>query len=261
MKKNNSGGPAQHFTQGLQYGLKLWSTNQELFPDAAAAHADGTFDFIELFSDSKEVPDYNALQKLKGIPVAIHAAHVGRFHDFLIGDHELDVWKQVLALTDFFASSVIVVHPGRNHTIESFKENLMKIDDPRIYIENMAGLDIDSNPMFGQNIDDLARICELKPICFDFEKAVKAACYQKLDYKEYIEEALQKLAPTYFHISGGNKESSIDEHLDLASSNFDLPWIKQVLESREGEKMLVFETPKRGGIANDIANMDYFRAL
>lgn len=245
----------------IKFGLKLWSDNAELFDGAVASFTSHAFDFVELYSSPNDMPHYAALEKLRRMPVTIHATHSNGFHEFSIADEEMKIWRQTVELADFFESSVIVVHPGRIHTLESFKENLARIDDPRIHIENMAGLDIDKNPMFGQKIGDLEKIRELKPICFDFEKAVKAACYQKRDYKEYIREALEKLQPTYFHLSGGDKTNPVDEHLELSASNFDLVWIKKVLEQFAKQGMLVFETPKRGGMENDIANMDYFRSL
>jgi len=245
----------------MKYGLKLWSNNVELFDEAVAAHASQAFDFIELYSNPAHKPDFEALKMLKALPVTIHATHIDGFHEFVIGEKEEAIWKQTLELADFFESEVIVIHPGRAHTFNSFKENLDKIDDSRIYIENMAGLDVDKNPMFGQELSHLERMRELRPICFDFEKAVKAACYQKKDYKEYIEEALQRLKPSYFHISGGDKDNPVDEHLNLQAANFDVAWMKRQLEAMAQPARLVFETPKAHGIENDIANMVYFRSL
>lgn len=244
----------------LKYGLKLWSSNIELFDSAKEAHTKGFFDFIELFADTSRSFDRSSLDSLKDIEVTIHAPHSGMFHEFVIGDAEHATWNRTLELAEFFKSDVIVVHPGRDHTFETFSQNLAKIDDPRVYIENMSGLDIESKPMFGQKLEDLERIHRMKPICFDLEKAVKAARYQDRDYKEYISEALQKLSPTYFHISGGDKESAVDEHLDLAEANFDVVWMKKHISAIAGSR-LVFETPKTTGLQNDIANTDYFRAL
>ena len=244
----------------IKYGLKLWSNNIALFEEAVRAQKQGSFDFIELYSNST-APDYAALRALRDIPVTIHAPHDGAFHEFVITETEETAWKHTRELADFFESPVIVLHPGRDHTLESFKKNLDRIDDSRICIENMAGLDVDHRPMFGQTITDLKELRELKPICFDFEKAIKAAAYQKLDYKEYIASALRELKPSYFHISGGDYKNAVDEHLDLIASNLDLTWIKHALTSLEGDAMLVFETPKRDGIMNDMRNMEYFRSL
>jgi sugar phosphate isomerase/epimerase len=244
----------------IKYGLKLWSNNSELFPEAVKAFKRGEIDFVELYSNPDSLLDTDALRTLLELPVTIHATHSHGFHEFVIKEEQVAIWKQTLQLADFFESDVIVVHPGQAHTIESFQENLAKIDDSRIHIENMSGLDIDRNPMFGQNLSDLEEICRIKPICFDLEKAVKAACYQKVDYKEYILAALHRLRPQYFHISGGTTTHSVDEHTDLKDADFDIQWMKRGLENI-GEVRLVFETPKRTGIDNDLRNMAFFGNL
>lgn len=243
----------------IRYGLKLWSNNTGSVADVVAAHRAGHFDFVELYSDPTKEPDYSALEALKAMPVTIHATHSHGFHEFIIGEEQETLWGQTVHLADFFNSSIIVLHPGRSHTIDSFRENLERIDDPRIYIENMAGLDIDHNPMFGQLIEDLKKLHEIKPICFDLEKAVKAACYQGLDYKEYIQRCLDALSPTYFHISGGDKDSAVDQHLNLWEGDFDLKWMREKVGERGAR--LVFETPKNEGITNDLKNMAYFTDL
>jgi sugar phosphate isomerase/epimerase len=218
------------------------------------------FDFIELYSDPRHVYNPKELAVLKGIPVTVHATHSGGFHTFVIGEEEQGVWAQVLAIADFFQSPTIVLHPGRDHTLETFRVNLALIDDPRIIIENMAGVDLEGHPMFGQKLSDLTEIRKTKQICFDFEKAVKAAHYQQLEYKTYITEVLEKLSPTYFHVSGGNSKDPMDQHTDLFDSDIDFAWIKRQLEALP-ETRLVFETPKRNGLANDRRNMQYFRSL
>jgi hypothetical protein len=106
------------------------------------------------------------------------------------------------------------------------------------------------------------QIKKIKEICFDFEKAVKSACYQKIDYKKFISKCLKELKPNYFHISGGDKKNCKDEHLDLWEANFDLKWIKSKLENIANKKdvFLVFEVPKKGNnLRNDVGNIKLLR--
>lgn len=244
-------------------GLKLWTSNPVTqFSEAAELCSAGQFDFIELYHNP-EVPISDlALELIRSLPVIIHNTHTQQWHKFVLGEKELTVWKKTVELADWFKSPTIVVHPGQSHTLESFTKNLNKINDPRIYIENMAGLDLFKVPMFGQTLKELSAIHHLKPICFDVAKAVKAACYQNLNYQDFIRDCLRELTPNYFHISGGDKSSPIDEHSNLWEATFDVGWVREMLEEySEGHDIqLVFETPKVGNdLKNDLMNLKFFK--
>jgi hypothetical protein len=116
--------------------------------------------------------------------------------------------------------------------------------------------------MHGRTFEDLQPIAAIKPICFDFEKAIKSACFQKIDYKDFILKCVNEFKPKYFHISGGDKNSPIDEHKDLMGVNFDVAWIRELLKSisQKEDIRLVFETAKKdGNLKNDVANLEYFK--
>ena len=244
----------------IAYGLKLWSNNVELFGEAKREYEKKSFDFIEILCNPRYPLDYEALAQLRDIPVTIHSPNTEGFHRFIMGEAELEQWRQTVALADFFNSRVIVVHAGRSHTMESFKKNLALVDDPRIHLENQGSIDVNEFPLFSMSLEELRELHRLKPFCFDFEKAVKVAAFLKLDYKKYITDAMHILKPTYLHVSGGDPTTPEDQHWNLADSPIDFAWIKKmILEIPHAE--VVFETPKKDGITNDIANMDYFRKL
>jgi len=248
----------------IKYGLKLWTSNEIYFQEAIKLYQKQQIDFIELYNNPDKIHDYKkALNSLRNILISIHNANNHGFHEFIIKEKQLKIWKKTIRLANFFNSPYIIVHPGQNHTFKSFKENLKKINDERILIENMSGLDIFKQAMYGQKLSELTQISKVRSICFDFEKAIKAARYQNIDYKKFIKNCLKKLNPLYFHISGGDKNNPVDEHKNLWESNFDLRWIKKILTkfSQDKNLFLVFETPKRNGLKNDIKNIDYFRNL
>lgn len=248
----------------LRYGLKLRTNQSYYFDEAVDLFGQRKFDFIELYNFPCDKTSLRELEKLKNIEIQIHNTHDSGFHEFIIGKEQQAIWKATLELTDFFSSRFIVVHPGQKHDLISFRENLEKIDDPRILIENMAGVDDFGVSMFGQKLNDLIEIKKIKNICFDFEKAIKAAAFQRLDYKTYIIDSLEKLGPEYFHISGGNKNSSRDEHLDLSKANFDLGFVKSKLAKLAFDKdiYLVFEVPKNErDLKNDVANIEIFKEI
>lgn len=246
----------------IKYGLKLWSSNEHLFKEAFCLFRQGNFDFVELYHNGQTELDFEKLKLLKGVPVAIHNTNNCGFHEFEIEKEQLEIWENTKRLADFFESAHIVVHPGTAKNLEEFKRNLAKINDKRILIENMAGLDIYGKKTFGYNLNELREIQKEKEICFDLEKAVKSACYQRIDYKKFISDCLEKLEPFYFHISGGDKNTTRDEHRNLQEANFDLKWIKGKLEiiAKEKDVFFVFEVPKNeNDLINDVENSEYFR--
>ncbi len=210
----------------IKYGLKLWSSNINLLEEAVFLYRKKYVDFIELYHDADKKVNFNSFGLLKKIPINIHAYHNKGFHEFRLGKNELEIWKITKQMADFFKSQFVIVHAGKASGIKNFVDNLKKIDDPRILIENMSGLDIYGKPTFGYNLKELKKIKKIKNICFDLEKAVKSACYQKISYKKFISQCLQELKPLYFHISGGDVNNLHDEHLNLYDANFDLKWIK-----------------------------------
>lgn len=248
----------------IRYGLKLRSDNAPWFPEARQLFGSKRFDFIEL-AHTPDVPfDEAGLEPLRGIPMTVHAPTGHGFHEFVIGEAQLAIWRDTRRIADAVESTVIVLHPGQAHTIGSFFENLGKIDDPRILIENMAGLDVNGKVMFGQRIEDLVAIKETHGICLDIEKAVKAAAYQEMDWMEYLAECIRLLQPSYVHVSGGDAGSPVDEHRDLWDSTYDLANVKRMLErdATRQDVSMVFEVPKKdGALDNDMKNMEYFRGL
>ncbi|OFZ59895.1 MAG: hypothetical protein A3D92_05465 [Bacteroidetes bacterium RIFCSPHIGHO2_02_FULL_44_7] len=246
----------------ILYGLKLWTSNtSEIFQEALRLYKDKRIDFIEIKNNPAEALDFERLSIVKGIPVTVHNVDSHGWHEFNLGPPQFALWQETLRLANFFDSSVIVVHPGQARDFEHFKENLNKIDDPRIILENMAGLDIYGNNVYARTLEGLSEIQPLKPICFDFEKAVKSACFQSIEYKQFISDCVKELKPIYFHISGGDKNSPMDEHKNLYDANFDISWIANFLNTYS-EKMpvkLVFETPKSDGLHNDIENIEFFK--
>lgn len=247
----------------IRYGLKLWSTNQSRhFLEAAELLDKGQADFVEINHNPTEQFDYARYECLKGRLVAIHNTHSHGWHEFALGPAQIKIWQETLALADYFSSPWIVVHPGQARDFDFFRHELQKIDDPRILIENMAGTDIYGGRTFGRTLAELRTLRQLKNICFDFEKAVKAACFQQIDYKDFIHDCLRELDPVYFHISGGDKDTPVDEHLNVWEATFDVGWVAKTLAEHAAnrEVLLVFETPKVGeGLENDVKNIEFFR--
>lgn len=247
----------------ISYGLKIYTSDKrELFSQAAKLIEQHVFDFIELYHQPGVI-DFDKIKIIKDLCVMVHNTHSHGWHEFVLNTEQFLVWEVTKHLADYLKSQYIIVHPGRDHDHTSFLENLKKIDDHRILIENMPGLDIYGQPMFAQTLEQLKKIREYKFICFDLEKAIKAAAYQQIDYNKFIADCLEYLKPNYFHISGGDKNNPMDEHLNLWESNIDWTSLKFLLVqySTTKEIQIVFEVPKLYKLDNDIRNLEWFKKL
>ena len=166
-------------------------------------------------------------------------------------------------MADFFGSENIIVHPPRTHDVKTLQENLAKLGDKRIILESMPGLDIDHQVMqCGQTLEDLKEISKQNGICFDLAKSFKASRHQKLDYQEFVTEALKEIKPKYFHISGGNDDTPVDQHLNMWKAAYDVGWVREALEEYAKDFVihLAFETPKAGDdLTNDVKNVEFFK--
>lgn len=244
----------------IKYGIKLWSNNEEYFKEAVIFYREKKIDFLELKNNYPHKLDYGKLKILREIPIFIHTFEKEGFNKFVLDKKDIKNWNSTIQLANFFDSKFIIVHPGVDYGFNSFLENLKKIDDYRILIENMPGLDLDNQIMYGQTVKQLKKI---RKICFDFEKAIKAANYQNIDYKKFIENCLTMLKPFYFHISGCDINTPYDQHLNLWESNIDLKYIKKKLDKLSSirKNWICFETPKKNSLDNDIKNIEYFKRI
>lgn len=250
----------------IKYGLKLWSTDKGLFKEAARLFNKKEIDFIELYivPDSFMLGKSDFLNDLKNIPTIIHSPHTEHNFDvFSLNDSKIKFFKeQVIKSADFLDSKFIIVHAGIGDSQIIFKENIEKIKDKRILIENMTKVGINNKLCFGYSYQQLKFIKERGfNLCLDFSHAIKSAISQKIYYKEFVEKLIVDLAPNYFHICNGRINNDEDEHRDLFDGDFDIKWIKEILLKLAEKKdvYLVFETMKNGnGLLNDIKNMNYF---
>ncbi|MCB9805866.1 hypothetical protein H6775_01760 [Candidatus Nomurabacteria bacterium] len=248
----------------IKYGLKIWSNNTDWFNEALELYKNKDIDFIEVYHNPNIELDFESLKVFQNVPTTIHACHDDGFHIFKITETEINIWNETLKLADFLKSKYIILHTGIGHTIETFKQELEKIDNDRILLENMSSLDLLHNEMSFHNLESLREIRAMKEMCFDFEKAFKSSVYEKKDYEQFITECLEEFKPFYFHISGGKKSNPVNEHLDVWEADFDVKWTKSKLEEtfKDGECFIAFEVPKKdGNLENDLKNIDYFKNL
>ena len=95
--------------------------------------------------------------------------------------------------------------------------------------------------------------------CLDFTHAIKSAISQNKDYKTIIKD-FASLKPKLFHLCDGTLKTEIDEHLNLGEGEFDLKFIKNIIQESKCKKV-TFEVPKLNKLDNDIKNINYFRKI
>lgn len=248
-------------------GLKLWSSNGVWFPEAVQMFKNNNIDFIELYV-APEPPDQNQLQLLDGVPITIHAPHenhafntsdltraaVSRFHD------------EVIPLANTLNATHIVVHGGIGTSTSAFSEEIKKISDPRLIIENMPKMSLDEHVCFGHSASEIRYIHDTLgfSICFDLGHAIKSAFSQGLEYKDFLRKILTISNATYFHLSDGDSQTAIDNHLSLGSGNFDLGFLKELIRSQSSSQdvRVVFEVPKNNvNLAGDLENIEFFHQI
>jgi sugar phosphate isomerase/epimerase len=251
----------------IRLGLKLWSTNHDLFGEARKHIEAGRADFIELYT----VPGKTDPQALKGafsgVPVTIHAPHENHgFNLHALMDEQVQRFRtEVSKAADALSSPVIVVHGGVGTDGSQFSKNLLRLKEPRIVLENMPKEALGGGICFGYSLDQIRFLYKLSgSLCIDFGHAIKAAASQNIPYRPFLAEILNQFEPRYFHLSDGDPETPIDEHRTLGEGSYDLSWIaKQIKErSNQTDVSVVFEVPKRGvGLENDLHCIERFKKL
>jgi deoxyribonuclease IV len=245
----------------IKYGIKLWSTNSNLYGDFIKSYHEKKVDYLELLYSPGNIEDIDLLIKNR-IPVVIHAPTFNQ--NVLFGDGRFEENDKVLKETMRFAeklnSSQIIIHPDigrKNHFIKFLGEH----KDKRLIIENMPKKGIGGAECIGYALKEIKEYLDIDnfDFCIDFAHAIKSAISQNIDYKKFLKD-LMGLNPRIAHISDGTLKSEEDEHMSLGEGDFDLKFIATLIKKSTIEK-LTFEVPKTNGLTNDVANMDLFKEI
>jgi len=229
-----------------KFGLKLWSTNKNYIKEAERLFEEGLYSYIELFAVPDSFRNYIDLWKKLKIPFVIHAAHsaVG------LNLAKKEFFKQNMKLADEarrFAdeldSDFIIFHPGIEGKIEETVNQLNKIKDQRIVVENKPYYTIDGNFVCnGNSPEEIQFILDSTAVgfCLDVGHTIYSANAQKKDWFLYLKEFL-RLNPKIFHISDGDIKGVCDQHENLCKGNFDF---KKIFSIMPKDGLISIETKK-----------------
>jgi deoxyribonuclease-4 len=243
----------------MRYGLKLWSTNLDVAPEAARLVGEGTFDYIELMPVQGTDP---APFRDMGVPFVMHGP-VERA-GFNLGDvdaraHSLALLHDCLEWADALSADLIVVHPGFG-SLDSAITALSGLDDRRVLIENMPGVGLSGQDMLGVNAIELRGLMDGRfGFCLDFNHAMKAATTLGYPHDSYL-RSLAGLGPRLLHAADGRLSTGMDEHLAIGAGDYDFGLLAEVVRST-GCRIVTLETRRTdlGSFEEDLTSLKRLR--
>ena len=127
-------------------GLKIWSINLSYINDAMRLYEQGFCQYIELFAVPGTYNDVAQKWANLKIPCVIHAPHFKQGLNFA-QKKSFDLNKKLAAEALLFAdrlnSEFVIFHPGADGDIHQTLEQIKKIFDNRMVIENKPYFSLD----------------------------------------------------------------------------------------------------------------------
>ena len=237
-----------HFQDNFMYklGLKLWSTNKNYVKEAKRLYEEGLYSYIELFAVPDSFKDYINLWEELDVPYVIHAAHsaVG------LNLAKKEFFKQNMRLAgqarlfaDELKADIIIFHPGLEGKIEETANQLNKIKDQRIIVENKPYYGLyDNLTCNGNSPEEIKFVLDNVKVgfCLDIGHTIYSANAQNKDWFLYLKEFLS-LNPKIFHISDGDKDGVYDQHKNLGKGSFDF---EKIFSLTPKNSLISIETKK-----------------
>ncbi len=238
----------------MRIGIKIWSTNTELFPIAEELYKQEMFSYLEVYMVPGTIKNCVILKKM-GIPLVLHAPHSR--HGFNAADRNnkknSEIYDEIEQFALLLKPEFVIFHPEFGEIEQSIRFLKTK-GIKNSLIENMPKSGLNGEDCIGATPEEISLFLKAGfGFCLDFSHAIKAGHTLK---KDFIPQFLS-LGPKMFHISDGHRDSDKDEHLNLGEGDFDIKSIKKRIEALNNA-MLTFETPKTTGLDNDIKNINYF---
>lgn len=245
-------------------GIKFGTEDIQYVPEINRMHAQGLFDYIELFiipgTVSPRINAWITLQK-QGIPFVIHAPHFMKGFNLARSEcfaGNKAMLAEVLRAADLLQASFIIMHPGINGTETETIRQLSQLRDPRMLIENkpyhvITGEPIVCNGYAPEHIQAIMESCGVG-FCWDIGHALCAANAVKESQHDYCARFLQ-LNPSMVHVSDGDRAGLLDQHAHIGSGSYPL---RDILPHVSADCMMTIETEKShtfmlADLENDIA--------
>ncbi|MDO8282161.1 MAG: TIM barrel protein [Thermodesulfovibrionia bacterium] len=231
----------------FKVGLKLYSTNVELIPEASRLMKEGLYDYVELYvipgSYMQTINNWETLD----ISFVIHTPH--SFHD--VNFAQADKWQtnqrnfiEVQKFADSLSAGIIIVHGGNNGSFDETLKQLARLDEKRIALENKPCMGINGEICVGGTPEEFQKAFDsgvIKQTVLDFGHAVCAANFLQMAPLDLIKK-FAGFNPKVFHLSDGDALSEKDTHYNLGKGSMNIAGFLSTVP--EGG-LLTIETPRR----------------
>lgn len=229
----------------LKIGLKLWSTDVALIPQALKLKGD-VFNFVELYIIPGSYENTIDAWKAFDIPYVIHAPHSSHGVNLAQEDKwgtNLKHFNETRLFADELGAENIIVHGGNNGFFSETLRQIKLFNEPRIALENKPKLGLFGEECVGWSPAEFRGALETGVISrtvLDFVHATCAARSLEIEATTLINEFLG-FNPRVFHLSDGDAQSQKDTHLNFGKGNLNL---KGFLSFVPKESYLTIETPR-----------------
>ncbi|MFA5097248.1 MAG: TIM barrel protein [Candidatus Margulisiibacteriota bacterium] len=251
----------------FNFGLKIWSKNEDQYNSAAQLYKEGVYGYIELYSVPGTFKDHSDIwKKLKeeqGVPFVIHAPHyLGGMN---LAKKEMRENNKILAqeavsFADKLEAGIIIFHPGVDGDDNESAAQIKALSDKRIVVENKPRLALDSDLICNGNSPEAIEQIMKKSgagFCLDIGHAICSANSGNIDYKIYLKQFI-KLNPRLYHFSDGDVFGQRDQHKNFGNGNYP---VKEILALIPQGSMITVETKKnsKNDLDDFIADISFLK--
>ena len=253
----------------MEFGLKLWSINENYIEPALSLYEQGLYHFIELFvvpGSASYIEKWHVLP----IPFILHAPHsLAGFNPAITARKDANF--ALLPELDEYRSAVnpefIVFHPGVDGSLEETIIQFIELREryPKIHavsiVENKPKIGLTGTFCMGASPDEIARIQQKADMgfCFDIGHAICAANTSGIPPQDLFRDFMD-LEPELFHLSDGNAESEYDSHLNFGKGTFN---ISTIVKQLPNDAKVTIETDKssKGNLDDFAADAEFLEKI
>lgn len=210
----------------IKLGLKVWSTNISLIPEAIMLYEKQKLEYVEVFCVPGTETNTSKLWAESKLPVIIHAPHSMTGLNLAIKemrDSNRYLAEESYRFADAVGAEKVIFHPGMNGELGESIKQIRHIFDKRMLIENKPYRGLKGGNCIGSTPEEISQIIESSGIgfCLDFGHAVAAANSHNRDLFTFINQ-FTVLSPSMYHMTDGDISSELDHHKKYGTGSFPL---------------------------------------